>query len=49
MLGSGLITNTFFSALNLLLLALFCFKLFVFVDAAIRPARDRAGACSWQR
>ncbi len=38
MLGSGLITNTFFSVLNLLLLALFCFKLFVFVDAAIRPA-----------
>jgi hypothetical protein len=39
MLGSGLITNTFFSVLNLLLLALFCFKVFVFVDAAIRPAR----------
>jgi hypothetical protein len=38
MLGSGLITDTFFSVLNLLLLALFCFKLFVLIDAAIRPA-----------
>jgi hypothetical protein len=39
MLGSGLITSSFFTVLNLLLFALFCFKLFVFVDAAIRPAR----------
>lgn len=38
MLGGGLITSTFFNVLNLLLLALFCFKVFVFVDAAIRPA-----------
>lgn len=37
-MGSGLITNTFFSVLNLLLLALTCFKIFAFVDAAIRPA-----------
>ena len=40
MLGSGLITNTFFSALNLLLLALFCFKLFVsWTRRSARPAR----------
>ena len=37
--GSGLITSTFFNVLNLLLFALFCFKAFVFVDAAIRPGR----------
>jgi len=37
-MGSGLITSTFFSVLNLLLLALTCFKVFVFVDAAIRPS-----------
>lgn len=37
--GGGLITSTFFSVLNLLLFALFCFKLFAFVDAAIRPGR----------
>lgn len=39
MLGSGVITSNFFGILNLLLLALTCFKVFVFVDAAIRPAR----------
>ena len=39
MTGSGLITSTFFSVLNLLLLALFCFKLFALVDALIRPAK----------
>ena len=37
-MGSGLITSTFFSVLNLLLLALTCFKIFAFVDAAIRPS-----------
>lgn len=37
-LGSGLITNSFFSVLNLLLLALLVFKVFAFVDALIRPA-----------
>lgn len=36
--GPGLITNTFFSVLNLLLLALAAFKVFAFVDALIRPA-----------
>lgn len=44
MTGSGLITSTFFNVLNLLLLALFCFKLFVFVDAAIRPAKSYVAA-----
>ena len=39
MVGSGLITSNFFGVLNLLLLALTCFKVFVFVDAAIRPGR----------
>ncbi len=37
--GNGLITSTFFSALYVLLFALFCFQVFAFVDAAIRPAR----------
>lgn len=37
-MGSGLITSTFFSVLNLLLLALTCFKIYAFVDAAIRPS-----------
>ncbi|WP_034267250.1 DUF2516 family protein [Actinospica robiniae] len=37
-MGSGLITSTFFSVLKLLLLALTCFQLFAFVDAAIRPS-----------
>jgi len=35
--GSGL-TGTFFSVLHVLLLALIAFKVFAFVDAAIRPA-----------
>jgi hypothetical protein len=39
MVGSGVITDRFFDVLNLLLLALLCFKIFVFVDAAIRPGR----------
>lgn len=39
MVGGGVITSNFFGFLNLLLLALTCFKVFVFVDAAIRPAR----------
>jgi len=37
-IGPGLITGTFFSVLNLLLLALVAFMVFAFVDAAIRPA-----------
>ena len=37
MVGSGVITDRFFDVLNLLLLALLCFKVFVFVDALIRP------------
>jgi hypothetical protein len=37
-LGPGLITSTFFNVLHLLLLALFAFKVFAFIDAAIRPA-----------
>jgi hypothetical protein len=37
-LGNGLITGTFFSVLRLLLLALLVFKVFAFVDAALRPA-----------
>jgi Protein of unknown function (DUF2516) len=37
-LGPGLITNTFFSVLNLLVLALGLFMAFAFVDAMIRPA-----------
>jgi Protein of unknown function (DUF2516) len=37
-LGPGLITGTFFSVLHLLLLALIAFKVYAFVDAAIRPA-----------
>ena len=37
-MGSGLITSTFFNVLNLLLLALTCFKVYAFVDAAIRPS-----------
>ena len=36
--GDGLITGTFFSVLRLLLLALLVFKVFAFVDAALRPA-----------
>ena len=36
--GSGLITSAFFNVLTLLLLALTCFKVFVFIDAAIRPS-----------
>jgi hypothetical protein len=39
MVGSGVITDRFLDVLHLLLLALFCFKVFVFVDAAIRPGR----------
>lgn len=35
--GNGLITGTFFSVLNVILLALLIFKIFAFVDAAIRP------------
>ena len=37
--GNGLITSTFFNVLYALLLALSCFQVFAFVDAAIRPAR----------
>jgi len=37
MVGGGVITSSFFTVLNLLLFALLCFKVFVFVDAAIRP------------
>lgn len=37
-MGSGLITSTFFNVLYVLLLALTCFKIYVFVDAAIRPS-----------
>ncbi len=36
--GNGLITGTFFTVLNVILLALLAFKLFAFVDAALRPA-----------
>ena len=36
--GNGLITGTFFTVLNVLLLALLAFKIFAFVDAAVRPA-----------
>jgi hypothetical protein len=36
-LASGLITGTFFNVLHLLLLALALFKVYAFVDAAIRP------------
>jgi hypothetical protein len=43
-MGSGLITSTFFSVLNLLLLALTCFKIFAFVDAAIRPSSSYLAA-----
>lgn len=39
MVGNGVITDRFFDVLNLILLALLCFKIFVFVDAAIRPGR----------
>ena len=44
-LGPGLITGTFFSVLHLLLLALIAFKVFAFVDSAIRPgpAYEAAG------
>jgi hypothetical protein len=44
-LGNGLITGTFFSVLRLLLLALLVFKVFAFVDAALRPtaAYEAAG------
>ncbi|MGH6656830.1 MAG: DUF2516 family protein [Actinocrinis sp.] len=38
-MGDGLITGSFFTALNFLLLALLAFKVFVFIDAAIRPAK----------
>ncbi len=38
-MGDGLITGSFFTVLNFLLLALLAFKIFVFVDAAIRPAQ----------
>jgi hypothetical protein len=37
--SSGLITGTFFSVLHLILLALLIFKIFAFIDAAIRPAQ----------
>jgi len=36
--GDGVITGTFFGVLKLLLLALLVFKVFAFVDAALRPA-----------
>lgn len=36
--GNGLITGTFFTVLNVILLALLAFKIFVFADAALRPA-----------
>ena len=36
--GNGLITGTFFSVLHVILLALLVFKVFAFVDAALRPA-----------
>jgi hypothetical protein len=38
MAGNGLITGTFFSVLHVILLALLVFKIFAFVDAALRPA-----------
>ena len=38
MAGNGLITGTFFTVLNVILLALLAFKVFAFVDAALRPA-----------
>lgn len=38
MAGNGLITGTFFSVLHVILLALLVFKIFAFVDAAVRPA-----------
>ena len=38
MAGNGLITGTFFSVLHVILLALLVFKVFAFVDAALRPA-----------
>jgi hypothetical protein len=46
--GNGLITGTFFTVLNVLLLALLIFKIFAFVDAAIRPgpAYEAAGKLS---
>jgi hypothetical protein len=39
MVGNGVITDRFFDVLYLLRVALLCFKIFVFVDAAIRPGR----------
>ena len=46
--GNGLITSTFFNVLTVLLLALSCFQIFAFLDAAIRPARayEAAGKLS---
>lgn len=44
MVGSGVITDRFFDVLNLLLLVLLCFKVFVFVDAAIRPGSSYIAA-----
>lgn len=43
--GNGLITGTFFTVLNVILLALLAFKIFAFVDAALRPgpAYEAAG------
>ncbi len=37
--GNGLITGTFFTVLNVILLALLIFKVYAFVDAAIRPGQ----------
>jgi hypothetical protein len=36
--GNGLITGTFFTVLNVILLALLAFKIFAFADAALRPS-----------
>jgi hypothetical protein len=38
-MGDGLITGTFFGLLKLVLLALLVFKMFAFVDAALRPTQ----------
>ena len=43
-MGDGLITGSFFTVLNFLLLALLAFKVFAFVDAAIRPAKAYVAA-----
>ena len=37
-LGSGLLTSTFGGVLSILLLVVLAFKVFAFVDAALRPA-----------